>query len=206
MDNNRQDADAPDNVTITAPMTTIGTVDREHAERLELLEMQAALDQEAARRRAEEKASRWLVRILAEVLKELRAPEPPELVDARDISDEEREEEAQCADTVDLEIDLEALEAEIEALEAAGGNVHEYIEERRRQSFEEALARLGPDHDRKGPRYADALPLIEAMHARGISLHNIARMLNALEIPTARHGRWYPTAVKVLLEKRKARA
>jgi hypothetical protein len=180
--------------------------DDEQAERLELLELEMELDEQHARRRTEEKASRWPVVVLAEVLKELRAPEPREPVDVRDLSDErEREEKARRADEVDLE-DLEMdLEAEIEALEAAGGNVREYIEEIeecRHQSFKEALARFHPDHDRKGPRYADAPPLIEALHARGVSLNSIALTLNALDIPGARHGRWYPTTVKILLKKR----
>ena len=180
----------------------------EQTERLELLELEIALDEQHARRRAEEEASRWPVRILAEVLKELRAPGPPEPVDARDISDEEREEEAQRADTVDVELDLAALEAEIEALEAAGGNVHEYveeIEECRCQSFKEALARFHPDHDRKGPRYADAAPLIADLRARGLGLKAIAITLNALGIPTARGGRWYATTIKNLIEKEMAR-
>ena len=164
--------------------------------------MEIALDEQYARRRAEVKATRWPVVVLAEVLKELRAPEPPEPVDARDISDEEREEETRRADAVDVEMDLKA---EIEALEAAGGNVREYVEECRRQSFEEGLARFHPDHDRKGPRYADAAPLIADLRARGLGLKAIAITLNALGIPTARGGRWYATTIKNLIEKEMTR-
>jgi hypothetical protein len=88
---------APDDVT-TTPTATIADFDGGHALTLEAIELRTALNEQRARRRAEEKASRWPVVVLAEVLKELRAPEPPELVDARDISNEEREEEGRRAD------------------------------------------------------------------------------------------------------------
>src|SRR6516225_7947147 len=65
----------------TSRMSSIADLDREHAARREALAMQVALDEERARRRSEIKAARWAVAILAEALKELRLPEPPEPVD-----------------------------------------------------------------------------------------------------------------------------
>jgi hypothetical protein len=168
-------------------MTSIADLDCEHAARRKALPIQVALDEERARRRSEIRAARWAVAVLAAALKELRRREPPEPVDPHEIEEYEEHERR-------------LFEAEIEDIMADGGDVGAYVAERQREEFKAALSRLHPDHDRKGPRHADAAPLIADLHARGFSLHGIALTLNALEIPTARHGRWYPTTVKVLIE------
>ena len=171
-------------------MTSIADLDREHAARREALAMQVALDEERARRRSEIKAARWAVAILADALKELRLPEPSEPVDPHEIEEYEEHERR-------------LFEAEIEDIMADGGDVGDYIAERQREKFRAALSRLHPDHDRKGPQHADAAPLIDDLHARGVSLQSIALTLNALDIPGARHGRWYGTTVRRILARAK---
>ena len=174
----------------TSRMTSIADLDRKHAARREALAMQMALDEERARRRSEIRAARWAVAVLAEALKELRLPEPPEPVDPHEIEEYEEHERR-------------LFEAEIEDIMADGGDVAAYIAERQREALKAALSRLHPDHDRKGPQHADAAPLIDDLHARGVSLQSIALTLNALDIPGARHGRWYGTTVRRILARAK---
>jgi hypothetical protein len=180
-------------------MDIIAALDGAHAERLDLLELELALDEQHARRRAEEKATRWPVVVLAEVLKELRGLWEP--VDAHDASDKERKEEAQCADEVDLEMDLEAEIEDYEEHKDSGGDVGEFLEAQQHAKLSEALKRHGPDHGRepREARHADAVRMAEDLHASGLSLRVIATTLNMLDLPTARHGRWHASTVRSIL-------
>jgi hypothetical protein len=168
----------------------------------------------ARRETRELQAASWIKRVAASAAQELRQLEREENdpVDTRGISDEEWEEEARCADEVDLE-DLEMdLAAEIEAVEAAGGNLREYFEELRRQWFKEALSRLSPDYGRPGGAQAvnpdDWMQIIDqiidGIRARGItSLNGIARELNLQNVNGVRHGRWHATTVRKFLARAK---
>lgn len=46
------------------------------------------------------------------------------------------------------------------------------------------------------PTYARVLSLV----TDGISYNAVARLLNAEGVPTARHGRWYASTVKAIVE------
>lgn len=100
-------------------------LDNEHAERLELLELGAALDEQRARRVAEVRAALWCVGVMHAAAEELRRPAPTEPIDAADA----------C---------LEHIKAGLDEVVAAGSDAREYLEERLRVGLDS----MRPNHSR----------------------------------------------------------
>jgi hypothetical protein len=50
---------------------------------------------------------------------------------------------------------------------------------------------------------ANVLPLIKPLRAEGRSLREIANVLNARGVPTARGGKWAPTQIADILKRAK---
>jgi hypothetical protein len=171
-----------------------------------------------ARREAQElEAAAWIIRVAAAAAEELRAlaREEDRQLDLR--TPQEREEDERRAEEA-------SHDAEAPDLEHA-----DYIIARL-FGWEKSLARLSPDYrpddnphrpstttplkaknevaqDAAGDiaeRTERALSAIEYFRERhGItSFRGLATALNAAGVRTKRHGRWHPTTVKVLLEKR----